>query len=277
MTIPNNGVEHSNQTFMQHQSNWLASYIHNGSMVVRGIEIFGSTARKEATINSDFDLIVLVDEHAAKFWMQQVNSRLWDESLDTYSTLKAKLIRFTEAVRLLGLNVVDMVCVTGIDPIRIDLFVFPTNWKDRLTMLQQVGHHHDPRFMSKIARDARPFVPGTGFDFEKEQTSTTLYRVVSITTQGFIDPMVEENTRWYGSDIDKLSRRFPPSDIWGADELGRSEIEDGFIRFDTRFERQTPDGSWEKCDDPRRRITPMTDLEREIDAENRDRYRGDYI
>ena len=103
------------------------------------------------------------------------------------------------------------------------------------------------------------------------------FRVVSTTTTGFQDPTIHHSIVWQGSDIDELSREYPPSEIWGADPLGHSEIEDGWIRMDYSFEQQLPDGSWEEIDDPRRRLTPMTDYEREIDAENRRLYPGDYI
>ena len=105
----------------------------------------------------------------------------------------------------------------------------------------------------------------------------TEIRVVSTTTIGFVDPRVDETVIWQGTDTDQLSREFPPSEIWGADPLGHKEIEDGWIRTDTRFERQLENGSWEEIDDPRCRLTPMTELEREIDAENRRLFPGDYI
>ena len=102
-------------------------------------------------------------------------------------------------------------------------------------------------------------------------------RVVSTTEIGFVDPQVSETVIWQGQDADQLSREFPPSEIWGADPLGHKEIEDGWIRMDKRFERQLEDGTWEEIDDPRRRLTPITEYEREIDAENRQRFPGDYI
>jgi len=107
--------------------------------------------------------------------------------------------------------------------------------------------------------------------------SNPTIRVVTTTKTGFVDPNVSETTVWQGTDVDKLSRQFPPSEIWGADPLGHKEIEDGWIRWDTRFERLLEDGTWEKIDDPRRRLTPLTDLEREIDAENRRLFPGDYL
>lgn len=114
-------------------------------------------------------------------------------------------------------------------------------------------------------------------------TKTANYRVIAILTNDFgaynhgHPSKVDETIKWSGTDLDELSRQYPPSNIFGADPLGHSEIEDGLIRYDYRFERQRGDGSWETIDDPRRRITPMTALDREIDAENRRLYPGDFI
>jgi len=114
-------------------------------------------------------------------------------------------------------------------------------------------------------------------------TETIHYRVIEILTNDFgaynhgHPSKVDESIKWSGTDLDDLSRTFPPSNIFGADPLGHSEIEDGLIRYDYRFERQSEDGTWEQIDDPRRRITPMTSQEREIDAENRRLFPGDYV
>jgi len=105
---------------------------------------------------------------------------------------------------------------------------------------------------------------------------SSTYRVVSITTIGFADPKVSESVVWEGTDTDELSVEYPPSDIFGADPLGHSEIEDGLIRTSHRFEKLVDD-EWVKIDDPRRRLTPVTALEREIDAENRRLFPGDFI
>lgn len=109
------------------------------------------------------------------------------------------------------------------------------------------------------------------------------YRVISIMTDEFgkynhgHPAKIVETIKWSGNDIDELSRKYPPSEIYGADPLEHKEIEDGLIRFDYRFERQSDDESWEEIGDPRRRITPLTSLERAIEAENRRDFPGDYI
>jgi hypothetical protein len=108
-------------------------------------------------------------------------------------------------------------------------------------------------------------------------TATQQYRVVSTTTTGFVDPKVDTSIVWEGSDIDELSREYPPSNIMFADPFDQKEIENGFIITRFTFERQLEDGSWEEIDDPRRRLTPVTAYERAIDAENRRDFPGDYI
>lgn len=105
-----------------------------------------------------------------------------------------------------------------------------------------------------------------------------LYRVIRITTNDFKDGEKSERVIWQGEDLDALSREYPPSEIFEADFLKHHEIEDGWVRFDFRFERQKEDGAWEVCKDPRRRTsTSLTPLEREVDAYNRRRYPGDYM
>lgn len=111
---------------------------------------------------------------------------------------------------------------------------------------------------------------------------TMLYRVIEVLTNDFgafnsgQPSTIDETVKWSGTELDELSRKYPPSEIFGADPLGHSEIEDGLIRHSYRFERQLSNGSWEKIDDPRRRLTPITTLEREIDAENRRLFPGDF-
>lgn len=104
----------------------------------------------------------------------------------------------------------------------------------------------------------------------------TLYRVIKTTTIGFHTPEVEETTVWEGTDLTVLSSLYPPSDTLGADRLGHLEIEDGFIRSDHHFEVLLG-GLWAKVPDPRKRVTPMTAIEREIERENRRDFPGDYI
>lgn len=83
--------------------------------------------------------------------------------------------------------------------------------------------------------------------------------------------------KWAGTDAKTLSYEHPPSDIMFADPLGHSEIEGGHIRSDYDFYERQADGSWQEISDPRVRLTPITEYERAIDAENRRDFPGDYI
>ena len=83
---------------------------------------------------------------------------------------------------------------------------------------------------------------------------------------------------WTGSRLDELSSAYPPSDVMGADQLERSEVDGGLIVISYEFQqRMTDRDEWIKIDDPRRRLTPVTPTERAIDKENRRLYPGDYI
>ncbi len=103
-------------------------------------------------------------------------------------------------------------------------------------------------------------------------------RVVKTTTNDFnTDSPITENVIWEGANIKALSKKFPKSEVFGADDLGHHEIEDGWIRWDYRFERIT-DGQWVAIKDPRVEIYDPKHAEREaaIDAENRRMFPGDY-
>lgn len=106
--------------------------------------------------------------------------------------------------------------------------------------------------------------------------TATSYRVIKTTTVGFGEDAVHtQQVVWQGTDTKALSKQYPPSEIFGADPLGHSEIEGGHIRFNYRFEKLVGD-EWREIDDPRVRLSPMTALEREIDAENRRLFPGDF-
>ncbi len=106
--------------------------------------------------------------------------------------------------------------------------------------------------------------------------AATSYRVIKTTTVGFGEDAVHsQEVVWQGTDNKVLSKQYPPTEIFGADPLGHSEIEGGHIRFDYCFE-QLVGSEWQVIDDPRVRLTAMTALEREIDAENRRLFPGDF-
>ncbi len=106
------------------------------------------------------------------------------------------------------------------------------------------------------------------------------YRVIKKTVVGICDTTEYEETVWQGSDLKDLNEKHPRSEIMGADSLGRSEIDDGLIIMTCRFEQSEDGKNWTICeDDPRRvrGISEMTEFEAAVDAENRQRYPGDYL
>ncbi len=108
----------------------------------------------------------------------------------------------------------------------------------------------------------------------------TRYRIVQVTKNDFApgDTKVTSSVVWEGTDIRELSMKHPPSQVFGADDLGHHEIEDGFVRWDSHFEKLVNE-QWVRCDDPRIRglNREFADLEDAIDEENRRMFPGDYM
>lgn len=107
------------------------------------------------------------------------------------------------------------------------------------------------------------------------------FRVIKILKDDFTKDetkSITEATYWEGDSVDELSEKYPPSRIFGADPLGFSSIEDGWITWRFRFEK-LEEGAWAEIDDPRVRhdLDVLTELEAAIDAENRRMFPGDFI
>ncbi len=105
------------------------------------------------------------------------------------------------------------------------------------------------------------------------------YRVVKIVTNNFTGGKKKAEIVWQGSDTIALSEKYPPpSRVFGADQLGHQEIEDGMIWWDHRFEK-LENGQWTECSDPRQipefwAFTPEAEDLRE--EPYRDGYSRDY-
>jgi hypothetical protein len=107
------------------------------------------------------------------------------------------------------------------------------------------------------------------------QTATVVTRVIKTLIVGETSQV---SIFWEGTNIEALSRQFPPSTVLFADQLGiRLDLDGGLVRTYFRFEQQATDGSWYEIDDPRVRVTPMTSMERAIDDDNRRQFPGDFI
>lgn len=104
------------------------------------------------------------------------------------------------------------------------------------------------------------------------------YQVMKVTATGFGAEAATTEVVWEGTDLDELSSRFPRSKVMGADELGHHEIEDGYIRWDHRFQMRAQAGEWQEIEDPRHAVRDARQaaLEAAIDAENRRNFPGDF-
>lgn len=108
------------------------------------------------------------------------------------------------------------------------------------------------------------------------------YRVIRLTTNDFgayrpgKPSVITEAVIWTGPSVERMSEQFPPSSVYDADPLGHSEIEDGLIRFDYRFEQGYGE-DWEEIPDPRVRLDQaLSSSEKAQNAENRRLYPGDF-
>ena len=61
-----------------------------------------------------------------------------------------------DAAGVLGSNFHELLVKVDqlINPAKLDIFVFPPNWRDKLDQLQEDLPNKDPNFMQNIARDA---------------------------------------------------------------------------------------------------------------------------
>jgi hypothetical protein len=147
--------------FRRKKANRLAKYLLRHGSDVEGVELFGSLSRGEGGQYSDYDLIVCVDGIRAAEWMNQVRDAV---DGDLYDASVARL-RQHFALKLIGLTERDVAKAVGIRRDRIDIFVFPTDWRARLHELQEFGDHIDPDFMWNIAEDAIAYDAHSGFPF----------------------------------------------------------------------------------------------------------------
>ena len=105
-----------------------------------------------------------------------------------------------------------------------------------------------------------------------------MYRIIRHTRVGFHNTTETEHVIWTGKYVDDMEEAYPPSTVFGADPLDRLELEDNLIRITYGFE-ELEEGTWSVIADPREIAPsrPMTAYEREIDAENRRLFPGDYM
>lgn len=125
---------------------------------VQAVEVFGSVARGQE--GNDLDLILVCDEETSKLFTELVET-------------EAKISRLPHTGRYHGYaltrsNIAELVLAPDIcdennqfeaalaeSEVGIDIFIFPPDWRNRLDELQGRMEHDDPKFMAKIAKDAR--------------------------------------------------------------------------------------------------------------------------
>lgn len=121
---------------------------------ISGIELFGSIARDGQ--GNDLDLIIISDDGGREFielMGEGVTGLSNDMRFDIYHNFHLRVI---VAIKVFGDDFFDLLLEAEerIYWARIDLFVFPQNWREHLNVLQDALPHKDPEFMRNIARDA---------------------------------------------------------------------------------------------------------------------------
>ena len=134
--------------------------ILRGHPRIQKLFLFGSVARDG--FGEDLDLIIIASDETASRFREIIDIRCGDLpksvrglGADLYIM---KRLRFDAADLALQWDIPDVIemyeAATEADPVRLDVFVFPPDWKDRLEELQTAVPHKDPKFMENIARDA---------------------------------------------------------------------------------------------------------------------------
>lgn len=123
------------------------------------VELFGSFARDEEHDDSDYDLVLVVDEERAQAWMDEVLTNLgsFNSECETDGSVTLERYWATSSIFSAFRHILSW-------DHEIDIFVFPPNWKSEETLnnLQIAGQHKDPNFMHNIACDAITYNSATG-------------------------------------------------------------------------------------------------------------------
>ncbi len=130
---------------------------------VTGVELFGSLARKG--VGGDIDLILIVSEDLAQRFLWRV--RLQSSFTGAYAYGRRRrgpaAIRKALAISVLYEETPDTYDLASLSFGRlagkIDVFLFPEDWRERAMEIQRSIPLWDPDFMSNIARDTRKFDP----------------------------------------------------------------------------------------------------------------------
>ncbi len=132
---------------------------------ITAVEVFGSVARDGK--GDDLDLILIVDEQIAqKFFTAVATEERYRAELRAdgfmkryFGSAKSRLEIAENVLSEEDQAFENVFLDSWIEiELRLDLFLFPQNWRERLVELQTAMPHADPQFMEKIAVDARPLV-----------------------------------------------------------------------------------------------------------------------
>ena len=136
--------------------------IFKGHPWVYDVLLFGSVAR--GGVGEDLDLILISDDRRARDFIELLKGWLglypeveFPAMTLLYGTVYAESeLRISAAAETLGENFHSLLqeARTKANWAKIDLFVFPRGWRDRLQVLQSALPHEDPDFMEKISREA---------------------------------------------------------------------------------------------------------------------------
>lgn len=131
---------------------------------VHEVLLFGSLARNGR--GRDIDLIVITDEWRSDQFMRTALTEMQEiEEHAARLPIIADRIRNGAYGHKQARQAAAIEAIEGFEweldvarsiayPASIDIFVFPTDWRNRLEVLQLILPHHDPHFMQNIARDA---------------------------------------------------------------------------------------------------------------------------
>ena len=122
---------------------------------INAVLAFGSVARDSE--GEDLDIILICDGEIVEDFLYYTQSTLdeFDEE-DPYAS--AKDLRRDIALTSLADEKLDDILnriERFVSIYDMDIFIFPSDWRQRLDELQYALPHSDPNFMHNVARDAR--------------------------------------------------------------------------------------------------------------------------
>lgn len=133
---------------------------------VEEVSLFGSIARQER-YPGDVDLIAAVPEYLYQMFIRELAGE-YSLIRFTYTgeaEARAKAAHHVFFASLVAQGIGIRAAYDRLHFLRIgkvDIFLFPSNWKDRQEELQDIFGTEDPQFLANLARDARVYLPDEG-------------------------------------------------------------------------------------------------------------------